>query len=95
MIIAEVRSFTIGRYTVWQKPRMDNPAFALLDWSVNVIQATPGTAGAAESTLVNAVTSATSPKVTVTFRKNSDYTAVDTADGDIVRVRLTVKLVNV
>lgn len=28
MIIAEVRSFTISRYTVWQKPRMDNPAFA-------------------------------------------------------------------
>lgn len=28
MIIAETRSFTIGRYTVWQRPRFDNPAFA-------------------------------------------------------------------
>jgi hypothetical protein len=28
MIIAEVRSFQVGRYTVWQKPRLDNPAFA-------------------------------------------------------------------
>lgn len=27
MIIAETRSFTVGIYTVWQRPRMDNPAF--------------------------------------------------------------------
>ena len=28
MVIAETRSFPVGRFTVWQKPRFDNPAFA-------------------------------------------------------------------
>jgi hypothetical protein len=76
---------------------LNAPAFKLLDWSVQVIQATPANTGACESTLVDAVataSSATSCKVTVTFRKNSDFTAVDTADGDIVRLRLTLKTVS-
>lgn len=28
MIIAPTCSFSVGTYTVWQRPRMDNPAFA-------------------------------------------------------------------
>jgi hypothetical protein len=47
--------------------------------------------------LVDAVATATTPtscKVTVTFRKNSDFTAVDTLNGDIVKLRLTLKTVS-
>jgi hypothetical protein len=27
MLIAETRSFPVGRFTVWQKPRFDSPAW--------------------------------------------------------------------
>lgn len=27
MIIAETRSFAVGRFTIWQRPRLDNPAW--------------------------------------------------------------------
>lgn len=76
---------------------LNQPWFKLLDYNITVIQATPAATGACAYTLVDNVSTAsssTSCKVTVTFRKNSDYSAVDTASGDVVKLRLTLKSVS-
>lgn len=72
---------------------LNNPAISLVQYVVNVIAATPGNtaAGSAEPSLVDAVTNTTSPKVTVTFRRNDTYAAVDTTTGDVVKLTLWVK----
>ena len=78
---------------------LNAPAFKLLDWSIKVIQATYAFTGAGDSdaTLADAVATATTPtscKVTVTFRRPDTGAATDTASGDIVRLKLTLKTVS-
>ena len=78
---------------------LNAPAFKLLDWKVDVIQASYSFSGAGSgvSTLVDAVataSSSTSCKVTVTFRRGDTGAATDTASGDVVYLRLTLKTVS-
>lgn len=72
---------------------LNNPAVSLVNYLVQVIAATPANtaAGSAESTLVDAVTNTSTPKVTVTHRRNDTYAAVDSASGDVIKLTLWVK----
>lgn len=63
---------------------------ALLNHNVNNKQVTFSTAGACFATLTTDA-AATTGLVTFTFRKLTDGTAVDPADGDKVRITLTLQ----
>lgn len=69
---------------------LNNPAQDFMDFVAFVEQATPSNTGACHVTVVDSV--ASSPgTVTITFRKNSDYSVQDTASGDVVYVSFSVK----
>lgn len=65
------------------------PAVDFVDFVAFNEQATPANTGACIATVVDSVN--TSPAIlTVTWRKNSDYTAVDPANGDIIYYSFSV-----
>lgn len=65
------------------------PFIALDDVNVTVIQATPSnTGGGAQFTYTFSASAGT---ITVVMRRNSDFAATDTADGDQVKLRATVQ----
>lgn len=65
------------------------PFISLDDVNVTVIQATPSnTGGGAQFTYTFSASAGT---ITVVMRRNSDFAATDTVDGDLVKFRATVQ----
>lgn len=65
------------------------PPVAILQVTVTAELATPGTT--AGGSVITSVASASAGTITVTFRRQSDWAATDTADTDIVRLSCNVQ----
>lgn len=68
---------------------LNQPAVDFVDWVAFNEQAAPAATGACHATVVDGISS--SPAIlTVTWRKNSDYLAVDPSNGDVIYYSFSV-----